>query len=115
MIKNFAKLCTPAKLYFAIAVIACIVALFNGVALLSVFLKLVFAAVWTCVLGWFCKKGWNALSWFLVLLPYIVILLAMFRIMHLSSGQRKFLNTVQLQGAWGKENMTTNTMKATKK
>ena len=105
--KNFAKLCTPAKIYFAIAVFAAIVELFNGYGILAIFLKLVFALIWTCILGWLCKKGYHSISWFLVLLPYIVILLASLRLMRLSRDNRSFLNSIKLQGAWGRENMAT--------
>jgi hypothetical protein len=107
MMKKFASLCTPAKIYFAIAVISSIIALFNGFGILAVLIKLIFALIWTMILGWLCKKGWHALSWFLVLLPYIIILLAMLRIMRLSAQHRQFLNAVQLQGPLGKENMST--------
>lgn len=40
MIKDFSKLCTPAKIYFAIAVIASIFALFKGVGVIAVAIKL---------------------------------------------------------------------------
>jgi hypothetical protein len=108
MLKKFAKLCTPAKIYFAIAVIAALVELFNGFGILAIVLKLVFALIWTFVLGWLCDKGLHSLSWFLVLLPYIVMLLAMLRIMRLSSEQRGYLNAVKLQGPFGKENFQSN-------
>jgi hypothetical protein len=75
MNKEFSKLCTPAKIYFAITVIASIVMLFSGVSFISVFIKLIFAFIWAFVLGWLCNKGFKSLSWFLVLLPYIIILL----------------------------------------
>ena len=77
MNKDFSKLCTPAKIYFVIAVVACIIALFSGIGIVSVFVKLVFAFIWTFILGWLCDKGYKGLSWFLVLLPYLVILLAL--------------------------------------
>ena len=102
--KDFSKLCTPAKIYFAIAVIASILALFNGIGMLAVAMKLIFAFVWTFVLGWLCKKGYTSISWALVLLPYVVILLAMFGIMRLGMSQKQMLNSIQLQGAFGQEN-----------
>lgn len=77
MNKDFSKLCTPAKIYFVIAVIACIIALFSGMRIVSVFVKLVFAFIWTFILSWLCDKGYKSLSWFLVLLPYAIILLAL--------------------------------------
>ena len=105
MDKNFSKLCTPAKIYFGIAVIATIIALFNGVSLMMAFTKIVFAFIWTFVLGWLCDKGYSSISWFLVLLPYIVIALAMFQIAHITQ-HRGIMRTLQLQGAYGQEAMT---------
>ena len=102
MNKDFSKLCTPAKVYFAIAVIASIIALFNKFSLLSVLMKLFFAFIWTFVLAWLCDKGYKNLSWFLVLLPYIVILLAFFGIMRLTNSQQSILKSSQLQGVLGK-------------
>jgi len=101
MMKDFIKLCTPAKIYFAIAVVASIFALFKGVGILAVAFKLLFAFIWTFILGWLCSKGLKTLSWFLVLLPYIIIALAMFRIYRVTRAQKKLLKTVQLQGAYG--------------
>jgi len=102
---NFRYLCTPAKIYFAIAVIASLFALLNGVALMAVFMKLIFAFVWTFFLGYLCKKGMMTLSWFLVLLPYIIMALAMFGIYRVSHEQKQIMRTLQLQGAYGQEAM----------
>jgi hypothetical protein len=101
MSKDFSKLCTPAKIYFAIAVIASLFALFNGVKIIAVLFKLLFAFIWTFILGWLCDKGFKTLSWFLVLLPYIVITLAAFSIFNLSSYQKKIMNNLQFQGPYG--------------
>ena len=105
MDNDFSKLCTPAKIYFAIAVIAVITALFNGVSFMMVFSKIFFAFIWTFVLGWLCDKGYSSISWFLVLLPYIVIVLAMFQIARITE-HKGIMRTLQLQGAYGQEAMT---------
>ena len=105
MDKNFSKLCTPAKIYFGIAVIATIIALFNGVSFMMAFSKMFFAFIWTFVLGWLCDKGYSSISWFLVLLPYVVIVLAMFGIAQITQ-HRSLMRTLQLQGAYGQEAMT---------
>jgi len=102
---KFNLLCTPAKVYFAIAVIASIIALFNGIHLMAVFMKLVFAFVWTYLLGMLCRKGFKTLAWFLVALPYIFLLLAMFGIYH-ATRERQMMRTVQMQGVYGQEAMT---------
>ena len=103
--KDFSKLCTPAKIYFAIAVVASIFALFKGVAVMAVAMKLVFAFIWTFILGWLCSKGLKTLSWVLVLLPYIVIALAMFKIYQMPESQKQMLKALKLQGAYGQEGM----------
>jgi hypothetical protein len=103
MNKEFSKLCTPAKIYFVIAVLASIFALLSGVKVMVVFFKLVFAFVWTFILAWLCDKGYKSISWFLVLLPYILIALAALGIYHATKEQRQMLNSVQLQGAYGQE------------
>jgi len=103
MNKEFSKLCTPAKIYFAIAVIASIFMLFNGVSFIAVFIKLIFAFIWTFVLGWLCKKGFTSISWFLVLLPYIILLLASLRIYNVSEDQKQIMRNLKLQGAFGQE------------
>ena len=102
MEKMFSKLCTPAKIYFGIAVIAAIAALFRGVSFNFVLMKMVFAFFWTYVLGWLCKKGYSSISWFLVLLPYVVILLSALRIANITQ-HRQIYRSVGLQGAYGQE------------
>ncbi len=104
--KDFSKLCTPAKIYFAIAVIAAAVGLFNGLSVIAAIWNLIFAFIWTYVLGWLCKKGYTSISWFLVLLPYIIIALAMLNIYHVGHEQRQIMRTIKLQGAYGQEAMT---------
>ena len=109
--KDFSKLCMPAKIYFGIAVIATIFALFNGMSLMMAFWKMVFAFAWTFVLSWLCKKGYESISWFLVLLPYIIMVLSMFNIYHVTYEQRQLMRNVGLQGAYGQEAFTSENKK----
>jgi hypothetical protein len=101
MNKEFSKICTPAKIYFAIAVIASLFALFSGVTMMAVFFKLVFAFIWTFILAWLCDKGFKSLSWFLVLLPYIIIALAALGLYRVSNQHTKMMNNLQFQGPYG--------------
>jgi hypothetical protein len=73
--KDFEKLCTPAKIYFALAILSILMGLFSGFNFMAILGKLIFAVIYTFILGWLCSKGWKSLSWFLVLLPYVLILL----------------------------------------
>jgi len=113
--KDFSQLCTPAKLYFAIAVIASVIALFSGIGVIAVALKLMFAFIWTYLLSWLCDKGYKNISWFLVLLPYVIIALAMFGIYRVTRGQTQIMRSLQMQGAYGQEAMTMPRHHANKK
>jgi hypothetical protein len=63
-----------------LAVIACIIALFNGVKIMAVTVNLIIAFLWTAALSWICGKGFSNVSWFLVLFPYILMLLVFFKL-----------------------------------
>jgi hypothetical protein len=78
---SFNELCSPAKLYFVLSVIACIAALINGLKFGQVMINLIIAFAWTAVLSWICGKGFTGVSWFLVLVPYIIMLLVFFKLM----------------------------------
>ena len=99
---SFKDLCTPAKIYFGIAVLSSIFVLSRGVAFGAVFVRFLFAIMWTFILSWLCKKGYTSLSWFLVLLPYVVLLLATLRIVNIVQHKQLF-KSVGLQGAYGME------------
>lgn len=103
---TLAKLCTPAKIYFTIAIIATVVALFNGAPLIAAFVKITFALIWTYILGFLCKKGYSTISWALVLLPYVIIVFAMLNMMHITNAFRQIMRTVKLQGMYGQEAMS---------
>lgn len=72
--KTFKELCTPAMLYFVISAITIVISLFSGVKLIAVAVNAVFVIVWTILLNMLCKNGFKAISWFLVLLPYVLML-----------------------------------------
>jgi hypothetical protein len=81
---TFKQLCTPAQVYLVIAILAGLFALLNRNSVSHVVVNLLFALVWTFMLSWLCKQGYENLSWFLVLLPYIILLLGILGIMKLS-------------------------------
>jgi predicted PurR-regulated permease PerM len=72
---SFTDLCTPAQVYViltALSLIAMIFAKQYGPAVV----KLIFAFIFTFVLNWLCSKGYSSLSWFIVLVPFILMGLA---------------------------------------
>ena len=100
MEKTFKNLCTPAKIYFGIAVIASIFALFRGISFGAVLIKLIFAFVWTFILGWLCKKGYSYISWFLVLLPFVLLfaIISMVMISQKKKGKRVLIEGAKNNG-----------------
>ncbi len=74
---TFNQLCMPAQIYFAMALIASVLAIFNKAPIMAILLKLVFAFAWAFALNWLCRKGYKNVSWFLVVFPYVVIVCAM--------------------------------------
>ena len=77
---NLSEACMPARVYFFITLVSIVVALFNGVNIIAVVMKVLFGLVWFVALKWLCDKGYEKVSWFLVLLPYIIIALIFFKI-----------------------------------
>jgi hypothetical protein len=77
---NLSEACMPARVYFFITLVSIVVALFNGVNIIAVVMKVLFGLVWFVALKWLCDKGYEKVSWFLVLLPYIIIAFIFFKI-----------------------------------
>jgi hypothetical protein len=91
LVKDLKKLCSPALVYLVLSAISFVLmALQNLLSgeknkycvgmfsckipnLLLVFLvKVIYIAFWTIVLNSLCVSGYKELSWFLVLLPFIL-------------------------------------------
>ena len=69
------NLCIPALIYFILSVIAIIGMIFTGFLIIPILFKIIVVLIWTWLLNYLCSIGYGGLSWFLVLFPYIVILL----------------------------------------
>ena len=88
------NLCAPAYIYFVISAVFLILAVIfvsngsldtnvfcldenctkPGVAFIIV-LKFVFILFWTWILNFICKSGYPAAAWFLLLLPYFLLII----------------------------------------
>jgi H+/Cl- antiporter ClcA len=71
---DLSKLCTPAMLYLVLAAISIVIGVFQKFQFFSLLVKIVFVAAWTWFLNLLCSKGYKAISWFLVLLPFLMML-----------------------------------------
>ena len=77
---DFGKYCTPAQLYLILGVISIISAAFNKFSIETLLTNALFLVVWAWVLNWLCSKGFTAISWILVLLPFITMFFTYFLI-----------------------------------
>ena len=66
-------LCTPAQLYAILSLITIVSLAIQGQIGMLIG-NSVFALIWTVILGWICSSGWSGLSWFLVLFPFVLII-----------------------------------------
>jgi hypothetical protein len=71
---DFGNYCTPAQLYLVLGAIGIISAFFKKFSIETLLTKALFLVIWAWVLNWLCSKGFKAISWILVLLPFILVL-----------------------------------------
>jgi hypothetical protein len=69
------SICSPALLYLIIALIALISMVYSKVAIQTVAMKGLFVIIYTWFLNFLCSKGHEGISWFLVILPFVVMAL----------------------------------------
>jgi hypothetical protein len=89
-IKDFKNLCTPAFFYLAISVLAFVVIAVQNFGntnkyclgsyecnVPNTFVMFIFKAIyilfWTFILNSLCKAGYKEISWFLVMLPLVLL------------------------------------------
>ena len=88
--KTVENLCTPAKVYLAMSALSIMVLFFQNarapnsyqVGIYKVpqtphnsiffIMKIIYVVVWTFLLNKLCSSGYKGVSWFLVLLPFIL-------------------------------------------
>lgn len=87
---SFRNWCTPAYFYFIISIFAIIIMTIQNFGNTNVYclgdytcgvtstflifiIKMLYVLFWTWILNLLCKNGYESISWFLVLLPYVVM------------------------------------------
>jgi len=73
------SICTPAMVYLVFSIIAIIGIISKGLFASSVVIKGIFVLLWTWFLNFLCVKGHTTIAWFLVLLPFL-LMIAMFAV-----------------------------------
>lgn len=101
-IAGLTNLCTPSMIYLVISLIAIsVVAVQNfgnenvyclgayscqvSSTVLVFIIKLVLVLFWTWVLNLICRAGATSLSWFLVLLPFVIFFILLITLMYASA------------------------------
>jgi hypothetical protein len=69
------KLCTPALIYFSLAIISILILLFTKEPVVILMGQLVFVLLWTWILNLICTNGFTNISWVLVISPYVILFL----------------------------------------
>ena len=73
---DFMKMCNPAKLYLVVSVLGLVYGLFQRLSVITLGTNFIFVILWTMVLNYICSVGMKTVSWFLVLLPYLMLFLS---------------------------------------
>lgn len=100
----FYNLCTPSKIYLVVGIILLSISLYyditkndtDKICLGSVkckiknkpsyyLLNVFFIILWSWILNLLCRYGWTTLSWFLLLFPYILMVVVFLVILKLVS------------------------------
>jgi len=92
VVTRIRSLCTPAFVFFFISVISLFLMIYENIenthsycfgnvscnvanTSMVFIVKIVFIVAWTWFLDVLCSRGYERVSWFIVLLPYILLLL----------------------------------------
>jgi hypothetical protein len=73
MASFLSNLCTPAFVYLVISSITILLSVSYGIRFASILANMILVLVWTWFLNYLCLKDMKGFSWFLVLLPYLLI------------------------------------------
>jgi fatty acid desaturase len=71
-------LCPPAMLYLILGILGIIAMLTQQFRAMTLILKIVFILIWTWFLNLLCSAGYSAVSWFLVILPFVLFIVLLF-------------------------------------
>jgi hypothetical protein len=103
------KLCTPSKIYFFIAIILLFLSFVSDlknkdkdkVCLgklkcknkpLYYFMNILFIVFWTWILNKLCSYGWVKLSWFLLITPFVILVILFAMISYMVVRMAKNMN-----------------------
>ena len=81
------SLCSPALLYLIIGIISILSMIYSKNDMQTVAMNGLFIGIWTWFLNFLCSKGHEGISWFLVILPFVVMALAIVAMSNIIGGK----------------------------
>ena len=81
------SLCSPALLYLIIGIISILSMIYSKTDIKTISMQGLFIAIWTWFLNFLCSKGHEGISWFLVILPFVVMALFIVAISNIIGGK----------------------------
>ena len=69
--------CTPALIYFILAMISIMISINTDVSAATTVVHLIFILLWTVLLKFLCSSGYTLVAWILLLLPFILFILVL--------------------------------------
>ena len=95
--KNLKALCRPSHIYFTISMIALVLMVIQNLGNTHTYVcgmyqcsventKLIYVLFWTWLLNVFCKAGYEKLSWFLVIFPFVLMFVLIAALLISNSG-----------------------------
>ena len=70
---DFGKYCTPAQLYLVLGAIGLAAGFLKNFRVFTLLYNAFFVVLWAWILDFMCRKGFGAISWILVLLPFVLL------------------------------------------
>ncbi len=88
----YQTLCSPAKVYVILfgATLAFQVITGRAKSILNLLIAVIMGLIWALFLSFLCDRGFSMVSWFIALLPIIVIALRM-------TGNKKLANSLKMK------------------
>ena len=74
------QLCTPAMIYVVLSCLSLVVSAMYNLNIGVMLIQLVFIFIWSQVLNYLCVKGYETVSWIIVLFPFIMAALLFLKI-----------------------------------
>ena len=75
---DFKKYCTPAQVYLVLAVIGLVSGFLRNFRVMTLIFNSIFVVLFAWILNFLSSKGLTAISWVLVLLPFVLLASAFF-------------------------------------